>query len=138
MLKIDRMEFPKKYPIPNWLKILVLALVFASLMMYNCSQDKLRQMLKLSDIRISAFSKAQVEVEYTIRNDTKSDRDAWLLLKVFDVNDSLLASSLFLVKLKAGEKKDMLKVMDKLSRPLAAGEKPGTATLELYRRKGLL
>jgi hypothetical protein len=138
MLKIDRMEFPKKYPVPNWLKITVIALLFFSLLVYNYSQEKLAKKLVISDINISSFSKAQVDVEYTISNGTKSGRDAWLLLKVYDVSDSLLASSMFLVTLKAGEKKDMVKVMDKLSRPLAKGEKPGSATLELYRRKGLL
>jgi hypothetical protein len=138
MLKIDRMEFPKKYPIPNWLKIVVMLLVLGSLMLYNMNQDKLKQKLVISDVQISAYNKAQIEVEYSVSNETHSQREAWLLLKVYDNSDSLLTSSLFLVNLKAGEKKEMVKVLNDLARTLQPDEKPGAVTLEPYIRKGLL
>jgi hypothetical protein len=132
------MEFPKKYPIPNWLKIVVMLLVLGSLMLYNLNQDKLKQKLVISDVQISAFNKAQITVEYTVSNESRSNREVWLMMKAYDASDSLLTSSLFLVNLKAGEKKELVKVLNDLARPLKPNEKPGAVTLEPYIRKGLL
>jgi hypothetical protein len=137
MLKIDRMEFPRKYPIPGWVKFVVLALVIAGIWMHNCSQDQLAREIVISDVVISAYTKVHIEVEYSIHNRSRIDRDAWLLLRVSDDRDEELASSMFVVSLKAGEKKDMVKVLDKLSRPLADNEEPKAVKLEIFKRKVL-
>jgi hypothetical protein len=135
MLKIDRMEFPRKYNIPNWLKFAVLVMVVMGIMIYNCSQDKLAREIQISDVRITEFSRVHVEVHYSIYNATSSDRDIWLLLKVYDNRNEVLGSTLYMVNLKAGTRKTMLKIIDKLTRPLDKEEKPAGATLEVYKRK---
>lgn len=135
MLKIDRMEFPKKYPIPNWIKLLVVVLVILGIVIHNCSQDSLDKQIEISDITISEYSKVHVEVRYKLRSLSSVDRDIWLLLRVYDEQGEELSSSLFLVKLNAGAELNMIKILDKLSRPLEANEKPAKATLEIYKRK---
>jgi hypothetical protein len=138
MLKIDRMEFPKKYPIPNWLKLAIIVILFGSIVYYNNAEDRLLKKLVISDVVITGYSRVHAEVQYSIHNETRSDRNVRLLMKLYDVNDSLLTSAMFMVNLKAGEKKEMVKILDKLSHPLGKGEKPGSATLQVYKRKGLI
>jgi len=137
MLKIDRMEFPKKYPIPNWIKLLVILLVIFGVLIHNCSQDSLDKEIRISEIKITEYSKVHVEVTYSLRNLSTIDREVWLLLKVYDDKDEQLGSSLFLVKIKANTTQKRIKIIDKLSRPLVVNEKPAKASIEIYKRKVL-
>lgn len=137
MAKFDRLEFPKKYPIPNWIKLLVVVLIFCGILIHNCSQEHLSSEIEISDIKIVDYSRVHIEIEYKIHNKTNIDRDVWLLLKVTDSNNEELASSLFLIKLKAEEKLSKVKIIDKLSKPLDDKITPQKATIEVYKRKVL-
>lgn len=135
MLKIDRMEFPKKYPIPNWIKLMVIVLVIAGVFIHNCTQDNLLKEIKITDVQITEYSKVHVEVDYTIANSSKFDRDVRLLLRVYDKDNIELGSTLFLVNISKHSKKSMLKIIDKLSKPIDNENRPFKATIEIYRRK---
>ncbi len=135
MAKFDRMEFPKKYPIPNWLKLLVVVLVFCGILIHNCTQEHLSQEIVISDVKIIDYSRAHIEVTYNIYNKSSLDRDVWLLLFVSDSKGEELASTLFLIKIKAGENVTKIKIIDKLNKPLINNIKPEKATIEVYKRK---
>lgn len=137
MLKIDRMQFPNKYPVPNWIKLLVVALILMGIFIHNCMQDMQDREIRISDVSIAAYSTAHVEVTYKLQNLAKVERDVWLLLKVYDDKDEELGSVLFLVSIKAGVTQSRIKVVDKLTRPLAENEKPAKASLQIYKRKVL-
>jgi len=137
MLKIDRMQFPNKYPVPNWIKLLVIALVLMGIFIHNCIQDQQERDIRISDVSISDYSAAHVEVSYKLQNLARVDHDVWLLLKVYDDKDEELGSVLFLVSIKAGLTQPRIKVVDKLARPLAENEKPAKASIRIYKRKVL-
>ncbi|MFO7659389.1 MAG: hypothetical protein R6V77_00580 [Candidatus Cloacimonadaceae bacterium] len=137
MLKIDRMQFPNKYPVPNWIKLLAIALVLMGIFIHNCTQDLQDKEISISDVSIAAYSKVHVEVTYTLQNLAKADREVWLLLKVYDDKDEELGSVLYLVTIKAGVTQSRIKLVDKLERPLADNEQPAKATIQIYKRKVL-
>jgi len=132
---IDRLEFPKKYPISGTIKMAVILFIIFGVWIHNCSQNQLSKEVTISEIKITEYSTVHVEIEYTISNKSSIDRDVWLLLKVFDSQGLELGSSLFFEKAKANKIQPMLKIMDKLSRPLLKDEKPAKATIEVFKRK---
>jgi hypothetical protein len=138
MFKFDRMEFPKKYPVSNWIKLVVLLLICSGLLIHNCWQNQIYNNIIIRDIKITDYSRVHVEVEYTIYNKSSIDRDIWLILNVTDNKDIDLGSALYSVRIKAGQTQSLLKIIDKLSRPLELNDKPAKATIEVYKRKGLL
>jgi hypothetical protein len=135
MNNIDQMEFPRKYPVPQWLQLAVVVMILAGCGIHYCSQLQSSREISISDVRISDYSRVHVEVEYTLTNDAKVDREVWLYLQVFDANSRVLANALFLVRSKGGSRQSMLKIIDKLSRSLDKNEKPTKATLEVYKKK---
>lgn len=137
MYKFDRMEYPKKYPVPGWLKVFVLAMVMIGILIHNCSQDNLQKEIRIQDMRITDYSRVHVEVAFTLVSQARVDREVWLLIEVLDSNQRILGSSLFQTSVMAGKTKPMLKILDKLDRTLEPGEKPETARIEIYKRKVL-
>jgi hypothetical protein len=135
MPTFERLDFPKKYPQPGWVKLIVLALIVAGIAIHNCSQTLLAEEIEISDVKITEFSRLHIEVQYIISNKSNLDRDLWLLLTAFDTAGKELGSTLFQVRAKAGKTQPMLKIMDKLTRPMNKDEKPDKATIVLYKRK---
>ncbi len=135
MTHFERLEFPKKYSIPGIVQLSVLILIIVGIWIQNCSQKQLTQEIRISNIEITEYSRVHIEVHYTIKNTSSFNREIWLLLKAYDTNGEELGSSLYSVKTVAGKTQPMLKIMDKLTRPLNKGEKPDKATIVLYTRK---
>ncbi|MFB3844523.1 MAG: hypothetical protein ACE14O_02080 [Candidatus Cloacimonadaceae bacterium] len=137
MYRFERLEFPKKYPIPNWIKLAVLIMILAGIGIHSCSQRKDAADIVISNVQITDYTRVSVEVDYTLQNKSKADRIVWLYLRVYGPEDEILGDALYSVSIKAGAKQDFAKIIDKLSRPLLIGEKPAKATLEIYKRKVL-
>jgi hypothetical protein len=135
MYKFDRMQWPRKYPVPNWIKLMIVVMFFVGVIITNHSQRLLTRDIRISDIKISEYSRVHVDVEYTISNRSSVDRDVWLILQVYDNKSALLGNALFLVNCKAKSTQERLKMIDKLVRPLENNEKPAKATLEVYNKK---
>jgi hypothetical protein len=133
--KFDRLEFPKKYPVPNWIKLAVLFLIAAGIGIHNCSQNQLSRDVQISDVKITESSRVHVEVEYTLYNSSSLNRDVWLLLKVYSNKREELGSALYSVSVEANRRVAMLKIIDKLARPIQLNDKPFIVTLEVYQRK---
>lgn len=135
MPRFERLEFPKKYSIPGGIKLGVLLLIAIGIWIQTCSDKQLHREVIISDVKITDYSKVHVEVQYVIQNMSGLDREVKLLLRIYDEKGVELGSTLFLVNLEAGKKQSMLKIIDKLSRPLEKDEKPFKATINLYTKK---
>lgn len=115
----------------------VVFMVFIGISIHNCIQKQLVNDIQISSVTITEFSRVHVEVHYTIQNLSNLDREPELMLNVYDSKGELLTNALFSIKIQAGKKQEMLKIIDKLNRPLNVGETPGNATVEVYQRKVL-
>ncbi len=135
MYKFDRMEYPRKYPVPGWMKLAVLIMVLTGFLIHRCWQKQTSEQILISNVRVAAYTRVHVEVEYTLHNTSSLDREVWLLLQVYDSRDLLLGSVMFAQNLKAGSGMGYVKLVDKLVRPLNPDEKTIRATLEVYQRK---
>ncbi len=135
MVKIDRLDFPKKYPIPAGIKLGVFLVLILGVIIHRCVQNQLKSEIKISNIEITEFSRVHVEVQYTVTNNSRSERDVRLLLKVFDDKGEVIGSSLFMVKVQPKSSQRFVKIIDKLERTLELSEKPTRAEIEVYTRK---
>jgi hypothetical protein len=135
MPRFERLDFPKKYPVPNWIKLAIIVALIAGFGIYDCSQKKVLDEIKVLDVKITDYSRVHIEVQYTIQSQSHVDRDIWFILKAFDIKGKELGSTLYQVNVKAGRSQPMLKILDKLERPLENGEKPDKATVSIYTRK---
>jgi hypothetical protein len=133
----QRPEVPTKRSVPSFMILAVLLMVFLGVSIHNCSQKQLANEIQISNVVITEFSRVHVEVHYIIQNLSNLDREPELMLNVYDSKGDLLTSALFSIKIPAGKKQEMLKIIDKLIRPLDVGEKPGKAVLTVYQRKVL-
>ncbi|PKN79423.1 MAG: hypothetical protein CVU48_05390 [Candidatus Cloacimonetes bacterium HGW-Cloacimonetes-1] len=135
MPKIERLEFPKKYPLKyNWI-VLVLISVVIGVLVHNCTQKQVRETIIISDIAIADYSDQYINVIYTIKNLQKEPQEIRLLAKVYDKDGGEIASTLFIAKLKPLSNQVRTKLIDSLNRSLKPGEKPYRVTITLYERK---
>ena len=132
---IDRIDFPKRYPVPSWLMLAVVILALMGIMINESSQKRLVKNIIITNTEITEYSRVHIEVQYNIQNLLPKEQTPNLLLKVYDLQGNIIASTLFRVKLPAQRKISLLKIIDKLVRTLDKGEKPGKVTLEVYPRK---
>jgi hypothetical protein len=134
---IERIDFPKRYPVPSMIMLLVVVFAIAGVMINECSQKQLVSNVLISDVVIVEYTRVYLEVDYTVHNRSRFEQQPNLMLKVYDTKGELLASALFSIKIPAGKTRNLLKIIDKLDRPLDIGEKPGQVTLEVFPRKVL-
>lgn len=132
---VDRMEYPRKYPLANSLKLIVLLGIALGIWIHQYNQKQLRESVVLSDIRIVDYSSGHIELAYTAKNLRSRDQELRLLAKVWDDNGEEIASIMFMVNLKAGATQKRSKVIDKLTRPIREGETPHGAAIRVYERK---
>lgn len=135
MYKFERLEFPAKYPIPKGIMLSVFIFIIIGISIHNCSQKQLAEEIQITEIAITDYSRFHIEVQYTLRNTSGMQRDVWLLLKAYSNKGEELGSSLFLVKAQPDRIQSMIKIMDKLNRPLDKDEIPYSATINVYTRK---
>jgi hypothetical protein len=132
---IERIDFPKRYPVPAWLMMTVVVMIFAGIMIHECTQKQLVNEIRISEVVVADYSRVHIEVQYTIQNASRFEREPNLMLKVYDAKGELIASVLYNIKIPARKTQELVKIIDKLDRPLDKGEKPGKVTLEVYPRK---
>ncbi len=135
MYKFETLEYPKKYPVPGWIKIAVLAILILSYIVTTRVMEKRASQIIITNVQISDFSRAHVEVSYTIENKSRKIHNVWLLFDVFDKNKVVIGNALYQVTVAAGKKQDMIKIIDQLSRALEEGEQPTQASVSIYKKK---
>ena len=135
MPKIDRLEFPKKYPLKDtWIVLVLITVVFGVFIHFH-TQKQIRESIVISDIAIADYTDQYINVIYTIKNLSRDAQEIRLLAKVYDKEGGEIASTLFLAKLKPDSTQVRTKLIDSLNRALKPGEKPYRVTITLYERK---
>ncbi len=129
------MEFPRKFPLANSGKLLVLIAVVLGVLIHQCTQKQLRESIVISDIQIVDYSSGHMELEYQIQNLRDREQEVRLLAKAWDDNDIEIASIMFLVKLPPNATQKRTKIIDKLNRAIKEGEIPKRAAIRVYERK---
>jgi len=135
MPAIERMQFPRRYPLKDVVVLLAVIGVAVGILVHNCAQRQASQSLRIEDIQISNYAEQYVEVSFRITNLTDSEQEYRLLLTLYADDGQVLASSLFMVTVAAGKSEQRSKLLDRLNRRLKPGEKPDKATIELYKRR---
>ncbi len=135
MPKIERMDFPRKFPLANSGKLLVLLAVALGIWIHQCTQRELRESIVLSEVKVVNFSSGHIELGYKIQNLKDHDQEVRLLAKVWDENEEEIASIMFLINLKAGITQNRTKIIDKLNRAIREDEIPHRAAIRVFERK---
>ncbi len=132
---IERMQFPRRYPLKDMVVLVAIVGIVVGFLVHNCTQQQIAESLRIEDIQISNYTEQYVEVSYLVTNLTSSTQDYRLLLTLYGQDDQILSSSLFMITVPAGTSERRSKLLDKLNRRLQPGEEPQRATIELYKRR---
>lgn len=132
---VDRMEFPRRYKLKVSVLILIIFGAIFGIWLQRHSAGKLAEQIVISNVTFGRFGTQFIELEYTLANTGKQDREISLMAKVWDAEGQELASALFGVNIPAGSKAKRSKLLDRLNRTLREGEKPYKAEISLYTRR---
>ena len=137
MPRIERPDLQRRLPVPGYVKIVAILFVIFGIWFQTCTQKQLENEIRFSNLRITEYTRVYLEVRYTITNLSAYDRDANLMLKVYSEKGDLVASTIYAVNVPAHTSQDMIKIIEKMLRPLDKEEKPGKVTLEIYERRSI-
>ncbi len=132
---VDRMEFPRKYKLKEYMIILVLVAAFVGIMIQRQSIKRVREAIEISSVSVARFGTQYIELDYSIVNKSKREQTVRLLAKVWDAQGEEIASALFDVTLQPTQTSQRSKMLDKLNRTLKEGEKPYKAEISLYEKR---
>lgn len=132
---VDRMEFPRKYKLKEYVIILVLVAAFVGIMLQRQSIKRVREAIEISSVSVGRFGTQFIELDYSIANKSNQEQTVRLLAKVWDAQGEEIASALFDVTLQPSNTSQRSKMLDKLTRTLKEGEKPYKAEISLYERR---
>ena len=132
---VQRIEFPKKYPIKDTLIILVVLAAIIGVFVTKCSSNSIEKRVFIRSIRFEEVDKNFVRLGYVIENKGTKTEKLQLIARVFDAEKGELSSRLFSIVVAPGQTDYKSVVLDKWSRRLKEGELPHSATIEFYKRK---
>lgn len=132
---VDRMEFPRKYKLKEYMIILVLVAAFVGIMIQRQSIKRVREAIEISSVSVARFGTQYIELDYSIVNKSKREQTVRLLAKVWDAQGEEITSALFDVTLQPTQTSQRSKMLDKLNRTLKEGEKPYKAEISLYEKR---
>lgn len=133
MKSIDRIDINKRWPIPNWIPMLLLVAAVSGLVISRCSHKAQDDYLVFSEISVKAATLANIDVNFTIFNRTKIDyekKPIWI--RAFDHDNEEIASKITTIAIGAGERKRYIKVLSKLQIPIKGVDDISRVTVEMY------
>lgn len=128
----DRIDINKRWPIPNWIKLLLLIAVIFGFSLRSCWKKQQAEAVSISDIEIGDFTIATIDVNFVITNPHQVSLKKPILIRVILTSGEELASRLTSIEIPPQSRKRYLKMLDKFSQPLASLSQIEQVTVEVY------
>ncbi len=130
-------RIPRKFPVPVWMKLVLLLAVVLGLVIRSYLHKNDIKNIQISNVMISDYTKISADVTFEVENLARyAYKDQAIMIKIFTHNGEEIASRLAAVDIQPKKKQRFLKVLDKFERPLQDDEVP-VAEVTLY-KPGLL
>ncbi len=118
MANFERMDIKKRWPVPNWIKLVLLGMMIFGFYLRSCWKEVQTNQVQISNIEAVDFTNASIDVQFTIANPNGVDLKKSILIKVILNSDAELASRLTSIEIPAKSKKNYLKILNRFAKPL--------------------
>ena len=118
MRSIDRIDMNKKRPIPTYIKLILLVAVIFGISLRSCWKKSETKSLNISEIKITEISSGNVDVKFTVTNNSKVTLKKPILIRVFTNSGEELTSKITQIEIESRTSKRFLKVLQKFNIPL--------------------
>jgi hypothetical protein len=132
MHKFDRIDINRKWPIPPWIKFVLLIAFVLGLLIRGCWVRSHQEQFTISDVELGQVTSASIDVRFTVANHTTLASNPAVYIRVFNTRGEVVASRITAVLIEARTRKRYLRTMDKIMIPYSSIEEITHATVELY------
>jgi len=132
MRSVDRIDMNKRRPIPSWTKFLLLIMIIFGISLRNCWKKSQSSNITISDIYISEYTISTVDVKFTVENPHEVALSKPIMIRIILNSGEELTSKLASIEFAPQSRKTYLKVLTKLSQPLADLTEIDQVTVEVY------
>ena len=138
MRSVDRIDMNKKRPIPTYIKLILLMAVIFGISIRSCWKKSENRSLLISEIEITEVTSGNVDVKFTVTNNTKVTLKKPFLIRVFTNSGEELTSKITQIEIEPRTSKRYLKVLRKYNIPLKNIDDVSHATVEIYVSKSTI
>jgi len=133
MKSVDRIDMNRKWAMPSWIPMLMLATAVLGLLIGSCSNAARDKYIVFYNIEVQEATHANIDVTFEAYNRSKVDFDEeGILIRAYDEHGEEIASKITTMSLKSGEKQRYLKVLTKLTILIKSKVDVASVSVELY------
>ena len=133
MKSVDRIDMKKRWPIPPYVKLILMIVVILGFWGHSCWKKNVGANIQISEIEVIRATMTSADIGFSVANRADIALKKSLLIKLINVHDELVASKITQVEIPARSKKKFLKVLQKFELPLNGFEDIKEVTIEVYR-----
>ncbi len=138
MRSIERIDINKKRATPTYIKLILLVAVIFGITLRNCWKKNETGSLLISDIELTEITSGNVDVKFTVANNSKVTLKKPILIRVFTNSGEELSSKITQIEIEARTSKRFLKVLQKFNIPLENTADVSHAEVEIYISKSTI
>ena len=126
-------DLKKKYPVPAWVKMILLLAVVFGLVVRSCIHRSEKRNIVISNVMITEYTTLSADVSFEITNKGGVPyKRQPIMIRIQTHTGEEIASRLTTIAIKPKTTQRYLKVLDKFERPLTEDEVP-VAEVTLYK-----
>lgn len=134
MKSVDRIDIKKRYPIPPYVKLILMLAVILGIIGRSCWLKNKDSNIKISDIEVVEATKVTADIEFNVANRATVALKKSFIIKIVDKKDQLVASKITQIELQPKSNKRYLKILQKFNVPLMNGKDDiKEVTVEVYK-----
>lgn len=121
MKSVDRIDIKKKWPVPPYVKLILMIAVIGGIVGRSCWLKQKDANIMISDIKVVDATKITADVEFNVANRANIALKKSFLITIIDQEDQLVASKITQIELPAKSNKRYIKILQKFNIPLMNG-----------------
>ncbi len=133
MKSVERIDIKKRWPIPSYVKFVLMLAVIAGFWGHSCWKKNVGANIQISEIEVMQATMTSADISFYVASRADIPLKKSLLIKLTNVNDELVASKITQIEIPPKTRKKYLKVLQKFERPLNGFEDIGEVTIEVYK-----
>ncbi|HHE40093.1 MAG: hypothetical protein DRI23_10135 [Candidatus Cloacimonadota bacterium] len=133
MKSVERIDIKKRWPIPSYVKFVLMLAVIAGFWGHSCWKKNVGANIQISEIEVMQATMTSADISFYVASRADIPLKKSLLIKLTNVNDELVASRITQIEIPPKTRKKYLKVLQKFERPLNGFEDIGEVTIEVYK-----
>ena len=133
MKSVDRIDMNRKWPMPNWIPMLLLVAAISGLLIGRCGHAARDKYIVFYNVEVQEATLANIDVTFEAYNRSKVDfRDEGVLIRAYNETGEEIASKITTIDLDSGKKLRFLKVLTKLTKRIDSKEDVHSVSVEIY------